>query len=105
VRRRLASPLAAARARPRSRSPIAAAYAAVLARLARRGHPRDPAATPRELASQLVARGVPGADHLRELTELYYNAEWGGDAPAAAVARALELRRAIEAALDQRPPR
>ena len=100
LRRRAGGSLAVARTH-RARGPIAAAYAAALHRLARRGHPRDPAATPRELARDLAARGVPGAAELGELTELYYRAEWGGDAPAAAVARAGELRRAIEAALQR----
>jgi hypothetical protein len=101
LRRRAGRSLAVARTH-RARGPIAAAYAAVVHRLARRGHPRDPSATPRELARDLAARGVPGAAELGELTELYYRAEWGGDAPATAVARAAELRRAIEAALQSR---
>ncbi|HTJ41101.1 MAG TPA: DUF3488 and transglutaminase-like domain-containing protein [Kofleriaceae bacterium] len=101
VRRRPRSALAIARARHRAHGPIAAAYAAVLARLAKRGYPRDPAATPRELARSLRHRGAPGAAQLDELTELYYRAEWGGDAPAQAVARAAALRREIEAALRE----
>src|SRR5262249_1270019 len=96
--------IAPARAR-HVRSPIAAAYAAVLARLARAGHPRDPAATPRELACDLAARGVPGAAQLGELTELYYRADSGAQVPDAAIARAAELRRAIEQALRAVPPR
>jgi protein-glutamine gamma-glutamyltransferase len=104
IQRRPRPQVAPARARHRVRSPIAAAYAAVLARLARHGHPRDPAATPRELARDLVARGVPGATQLGELTELYYRAEWGGDVPEAAIARAVELRRVIEQALRATPP-
>ena len=98
-RRRAGPAIAAARARRRPASPIAAAYAAVLARLARAGHPRDPATTPRELAATLGARGVPGAADLGELTELYYRAQWGGELGPEAVARAAALQKAIEDAL------
>jgi transglutaminase-like putative cysteine protease len=87
------------RARARTRTAIATTYAAVLAQLARRGHPRDPAATPRELARDLAARNVAGAPELAELTELYYLAEWGESVAPDAVARATELGSAIIAAL------
>lgn len=96
-RRRFAG--AGPRARARVRGAIAVTYAAALAQLARRGHPRDPAVTPRELARDLAAQGVAGATELGELTELYYLAEWGEVASPDAVARAAELGKAIAAAL------
>jgi len=98
-RRRHPRPRPEPRPRQHIRSPLASTYAAVLARLAKRGHVRDPGTTPRELAAELEARGVPGAAELSELTELYYIAEWGGHAPPEAVDRAHQLRRAIETAL------
>ncbi|HVV87539.1 MAG TPA: DUF3488 and transglutaminase-like domain-containing protein [Kofleriaceae bacterium] len=88
-----------ARERARARSELAALYDRAAKRLAKRGHRRDPSMTPRELARELVARGVDGAAELAELTELYYAAEWGGTATAEMLARARELMAALDAAL------
>ena len=66
--------------------------------MARRGHRRDPATTPRELARDLASRSVPGAAELAELTELYYVAAWGGTATDEMRARARVLAAAIDAA-------
>jgi transglutaminase-like putative cysteine protease len=93
------------RSRPRKRSAMAAVYASATARLARRGHARAAAVTPREHAGGLAERGVPGGAELVELTELYYAAEWGGAASPDEVERARALERAIEAALRQAPAR
>jgi transglutaminase-like putative cysteine protease len=106
-RRRKRSPAGESegRVRPRKRSAMAAIYASATSRLARRGHGRDAAVTPREHAGGLAERGVPGAAELVELTELYYAAEWGGTASAAELERARALEGAIEAALRQAPAR
>jgi transglutaminase-like putative cysteine protease len=104
-RRRLGPTAAMERARPRKRSPMAAVYASATGRLARRGHGRDAAATPREHAGALAERGVPGGAELVELTELYYAAEWGGSASTEELDRARALERAIEAALAAAPAR
>jgi transglutaminase-like putative cysteine protease len=93
------------RPRPRKRSAMAAIYASATARLARRGHARDAATTPREHAGSLAERGVPGGAELVELTELYYAAEWGGAASATEIEQARALEGAIEAALRQAPAR
>ncbi len=85
--------------RARVRSELALIYDRAARRLARRGYRRDPATTPRELARDLVRRGVDGAPELAELTELYYAAEWGGTASAATLARARALAAAIDAAV------
>jgi transglutaminase-like putative cysteine protease len=98
-RRRRRWPPGMARARARARSELAGLYDRAARRLARRGYRRDPAVTPRELAKDLVARGVDGAVELAELTELYYAAEWGGSATDAMVARARALAAAIEQAV------
>lgn len=87
------------RARARARSELAAIYDRAARRLARRGYRREPSMTPRELARDLVGRGVDGAVELAELTELYYQAEWGGAATDAMLDRARALGTAIEAAL------
>jgi protein-glutamine gamma-glutamyltransferase len=102
ARRRRVAAGAAARPRPRSRSPVAAEYARVLGRLERRGVTRGPAVTPRELARDVAARELPYAAALGELTEVYYAALWGGDDDPALVARARDLARTIEAALVPR---
>jgi transglutaminase-like putative cysteine protease len=89
--------------RPRPRSPVAAEYTRVLARLERRGVARPPGMTPRELAREVAARDLPFAGSLGELTELYYAAQWGGDEDEALVARARKLGAAIEEALAKLP--
>ena len=88
-----------ATARARARTELATLYDRAAKRLARRGHRRDPATTPRELARDLVRRGIDGAAELAELTELYYAAEWGGAATDQMLARARVLAAAIEAAV------
>ncbi|HEY5924796.1 MAG TPA: DUF3488 and transglutaminase-like domain-containing protein [Kofleriaceae bacterium] len=85
--------------RPRARSPIAAAYDQVIKQLAKHGTHRDAGVTPRELAERAAAKGNPAATELRELTELYYAAEWGGRRDPAAEARASELALAIRKSL------
>lgn len=87
-------------ARRRARSPIADAYDAALRQLTRAGHGRDPAVTPREHATRLT---LPLGAQVRELTELYYAAEWGGRRDPAAERRAVELATAIKSALRQLP--
>lgn len=99
--RRRRGPGGGPRGRARVRSAIATTYAGALAQLARQGHPRDPAITPRELARDLAAQGVAGAGPLGELTELYYLAEWGEVVSPDAVARAAALGREIAEALKQ----
>ncbi|MGE0548899.1 MAG: DUF3488 and DUF4129 domain-containing transglutaminase family protein [Kofleriaceae bacterium] len=90
------------RARPRSRSSIAALYDQVAKALAKSGIIRDAALTPRELATTMTKRGDPAAALVGELTELYYAAEWGGrrssEDEARATQIAAEIRRALEAA-------
>jgi transglutaminase-like putative cysteine protease len=98
-RRRLPGFGASYRARPRSRSAIAAIYDDVARALARAGVPREAAVTPRELAQHMAARGDDTAGQVGELTELYYAAEWGQRADAAAEQRAGELAREIRATL------
>jgi len=86
---------------PRGRTSIARLYDAVLRRLATAGLARSPAQTPRELAARITG---PFAADVRELTELYYSAEWGGRTDPAAERRASELAAAIRAALDAPAP-
>jgi transglutaminase-like putative cysteine protease len=101
LRRRRRAAGAAPRARPRPRSPVAAQYERVLHRLERRGVARAPAVTPRELAREVAARGLPYAAALGELTEIYYAAQWGGDGAPALLARAQALAAEIELALPR----
>ena len=101
LRRRRADAMlpAHARARPRKRSPIAQIYDQVARQLARAGIAREPGTTPHELAIRL-ATSVP---QFRELTELYYAAEWGGRTDPAAERRASELSVEIRTTLDAAP--
>jgi protein-glutamine gamma-glutamyltransferase len=85
--------------KPRARSSIAGVYDQVTKQLAKHGMRRDPGVTPRELADRAVAKGDPAAAALRELTELYYAAEWGGRRDPAAEQRASELAIAIRDSL------
>ena len=103
ARRRRRAGAAAPRTRPRPRSPVAAHYERVLRRLERRGVARAPAVTPRELARAVESRGLPYARALAELTEIYYAAQWGGDATPALLERAQALAAEIEAALTALP--
>jgi hypothetical protein len=89
-----------ARARPRVRSPVAQIYHRVLRQLAKHGITREPGTTPQELAARLAAGSSPGpgsqvGPSLRELTALYYAAEWGGRTDPSAERRAAELAAAI----------
>jgi transglutaminase-like putative cysteine protease len=83
---------------PRGRTSIGRVYDAVSRRLAKAGFARAPAQTPRELAARVPATI---AEPVRELTELYYSAEWGGKSDPNAERRAAELADAIRSALDQ----
>jgi transglutaminase-like putative cysteine protease len=83
---------------PRGRTSIGRVYDAVGRRLAKAGFARPPAQTPRELVAR-VPQAI--ADDVRELTELYYSAEWGGNIDPATERRAAELAAAIRAALDR----
>src|SRR5262249_19148865 len=78
-RRRRAGPAmeSGRRAAPRARSAIARAYDQAARALAKAGIVRAPATTPRELAARLADPRNPTAAYVDELTDLYYNAEWG----------------------------
>ena len=91
---------ARARVRPRQRSTIGQIYDQVARRLARAGIAREPATTPHELASRVTTAVAP---QLRELTELYYAAEWGGRTDPEAERRASVLSVAIRTTLDAAP--
>jgi len=98
LRRRRALALAGTAAGPpRERTGVGRVYDAVSRRLAKAGFARAPAQTPRELVDRLP---TTIAGDVRELTELYYSAEWGGKVDSAAERRAAELADAIRAALD-----
>lgn len=87
--------------KPRTRSHVAYAYDQVLKHLAKAGISRPPAMTPGELAATLTIEVAP---QVRELTDLYYAAEWGGKRDPDAEARAIELVKTIRSALRERPP-
>ncbi|HSN26242.1 MAG TPA: DUF4129 domain-containing protein, partial [Kofleriaceae bacterium] len=82
--------------KPRTRSSVAQSYEAALRQLAKAGHGREAWVTPREHAARLE---LPVGDRFRELTELYYAAEWGGRRDPVAEQRAAELATAIKAEL------
>ncbi|MCX5746878.1 MAG: transglutaminaseTgpA domain-containing protein [Proteobacteria bacterium] len=91
-----------ARALARKRGVVAMLFDDASRRLARIGHVRDAATTPREFAAKLHAVGAPGAAPLGELVELYYVAHWRieqGDPGVSARATALhaDLLAALEA--------
>jgi hypothetical protein len=90
-------------ARPRVRSPIAESYDAAVKALAKVGHGRETATTPREHADRLARGGAPAAAEVRELAELYYAAEWGGRRDPTAERRAGELVLAIRSILRALP--
>ena len=71
--------------------------------LARVGHGREIATTPREHAERLARGGAPAAAEVRELAELYYVAEWGGRRDPTAERRAGELAVAIKSILRALP--
>ncbi len=104
-RRRRGQPLLPTVRRARKRDAIASLYLSVLARLAKAGHGRAPATTPREHAARLDRQGAPGGKALCELTELYYAAEYGDAASPELLARAEALRNLIEDALHERKQR
>jgi transglutaminase-like putative cysteine protease len=85
------------------RDPMSAIYVQAVLGLARRGHDRAPAATPREHARALTARAIPGAAALTELTNLYYARIYGGDDEPALLDRARALAADIERALREAP--
>lgn len=105
-RRGTAALTTATRTTVRRRSSVAEVYDQVAKTLAKAGVVRAPATTPRELAARMAERGDPAAAEVRELTELYYAAEWGhrldpvaeARAQDRAVALAVEIRAALEAA-------
>src|SRR6185369_8071584 len=73
------------RPRPTARrdvTPVARLYEKALARLARRGLPRQPSETPREFAARVARENVRGSDALARLTELYAAARFGRHPPA-----------------------
>lgn len=80
------------------RHPVVRQYLAALRILARRGYRRADATTPREFAARLARLDVAGAESVGELTELYYQAEYG-KAPAGSGEHAKELRDALRGAL------
>ena len=92
-RRRRGGPraMAGSKSARRKRSAVALAFDRAARVIARAGVARDPAATPRELA----ARVTFATTEMRELVELYYEAEWGGRVDEAAERRADALVVAI----------
>jgi len=84
------------RSRARTRSTIGHTYHQVLRLLAKHGITREPGVTPQELAARLT---TPVGEPVRELTSLYYAAEWGGRITPEAEARADELATAIRTTL------
>jgi transglutaminase-like putative cysteine protease len=102
-RRRHAGPLLTiAGGRRRPRPPLAALYDQATRLLAKSGVPREPALTPRELATRLTAAGHPAEGPLAELTELYYGATWGGRSDPADLRRAEALLGELRGALAPR---
>jgi hypothetical protein len=96
-RRRRGVPLAGVSRRSTARrGPIASLYRGALTRLAKRGFPRAPSTTPREYAAALSRLNAPGAAPLRELTELYYTAEYGHLVDDQILDRARSLRTTID---------
>jgi transglutaminase-like putative cysteine protease len=85
------------------RDPMSVIYRQAVLSLARRGHDRALAVTPREHARELSAQAVPGAAALVELTNLYYARIYGGHDEPALLDRARALAADIEQALRQAP--
>ncbi len=103
-RRKTIDQLLAPRASTRRKSPVVKHYLATLRSLAKRGHRRDDATTPREFARDLTKSGVPGAESLEALTELYYRAEYASAAKTndeRSASRALALSQTVLAALKE----
>ena len=99
-RRRRGTEITTRRRQVRERSAIARTYHATLRQLANHGIARAPGVTPRELAARIQTDLGPP---VRELTDLYYAAEWGGRSDPAAERRADELAAAIKASLAVAP--
>ncbi len=95
-RRQRGRELTTGRRSARERSAIARTYHATLRALAKHGIAREPGVTPQELAARLKDDLGPP---VRELTELYYAAEWGGQTDPAAERRADELAATIKSSL------
>ena len=88
---------------PSSRDPVARTWMRAAKLLARRGHARADATTPREHARVLAARNVPGAAAYAELTELAYAAWYrppGSTSPAPSLDRARALYEQLATATD-----
>jgi len=99
------SPLGAPRSGSRARSAVAGVWLVTARRMARRGHRRDQATTPREYADALARKKTPGAASFARLTELYYAAVYGPHELPDMAAQAKELRDQVETAWKQRPRR
>ena len=82
-------------ARDRRRSATAAAYLAALEHYASRGHVRGVATTPREFASAIIDRDLPGAAAMAQLTALHYSIEFGGRMDASSLDECRALERTI----------
>ncbi|HTM22501.1 MAG TPA: DUF3488 and transglutaminase-like domain-containing protein [Kofleriaceae bacterium] len=100
-RRKRAHSGGAAPRRPRRRAPIAQLYLQTLELLRKRGLARPLSVTPREHAEALAARGAPGSAALRELTDLYYRAEYGAAGDADDLSRAHRLHDELATALAE----
>jgi hypothetical protein len=98
ARRRAGPALTAARRKrdAQARSRVARHYDTASRQLARAGHARAPAITPRVFATELAPSL---ATPMTELVELYYLAQWGGEITATSEARAEVLADEIRAAL------
>ncbi|HWN66176.1 MAG TPA: transglutaminaseTgpA domain-containing protein, partial [Haliangium sp.] len=86
-----------------SHDPMSAIYRQAVLSMARRGHDRAPAVTPREHARELAARAVPGSAALVELTDLYYARIYGGRDEPELLDRARALAADVEQALREAP--
>lgn len=85
----------------RARDAMTILYNQTLDRLARRGHRRQPSTTPREHARALSEEGMPGASEFLELTELYYQTEYGARSLAERLSRARALVTAMDRAFEE----
>jgi len=74
------------------RNPIAQLYNSLVRKLGKYGIRRAVSLTPREHAAALHKAGAPGATQFRELTELYYDAEYGEQYDRKRVERAESLQ-------------
>jgi hypothetical protein len=104
-RKRLLAPLVGERPLTRAQSALAGLWLQAASRYGRRGHKRPDSATPREFARELQRKIVPGAGDFRALTELYYDAIYGGRERPEALSRARYLRDAANDAWKSRKRR